>query len=154
MEYKEKLVNNREMKTYNQIGDFEEALNSIFSKKDFNDFQTLLEGFYDNTGNEEVMFSLLHGVEYFMKQEGEYSYIQKLLSNLYILQPHAYEWSERLILRILNNDALYKVLTEYLQKDIIDKRNKDLLVKILTNLIERRPDKFKEKGELLLSILS
>ncbi|GHU62765.1 hypothetical protein FACS1894123_04290 [Bacteroidia bacterium] len=70
--YLTELIKNRKMETDEQIESFEQALDSIFSRRDFNDFDNLIKGFDDGTENKEVMFSLVHAVEYFAENFEKY----------------------------------------------------------------------------------
>jgi hypothetical protein len=146
------LMNNRKMKTDEQIASFEQALNLIFSRHDFNDFESLIKGFDDNTENEEVMFSLVHAVEYFAERKDAKNYINGVLSSLNLMNPHALNWAEILILRIINNDDYYILL-----QDIVNTNrfyDTDMFMLILNRLIKRNPDRFSEKCNFILSLIS
>ncbi len=116
-----------------------------------NDFESLVDGFDDKTENEEVMFSLVHALEYYAEQKGAEVYINKILSCLKLMNPHALNWAEILILRIINDDTYYNLL----QKIIIENNSYDtnILKLILKNLIKRNPNRFSEKCNYLLSLI-
>jgi hypothetical protein len=146
------LMNNRKMETDEQIESFEQALDAIFSRHDFNDFERLIKGFDDNTENEEVMFSLVHAVEYFAEQKDARNYINKVLSSLNLMNPHALKWAEILILRIINNDDYYILLQEVISINRF--HDTDTFMLILNRLIKRNPDRFSEKCNFILSLIS
>jgi hypothetical protein len=146
------LINNRKMETDEQIESFEQALNLIFSRHDFNDFESLIKGFDDNTENEEVMFSLVHAVEYFAEQKDAKNYINEVLSSLNLMNPHALNWAEILILRIINNDDYYILLQEVVSTNRF--YDTDTFMLILNRLIKRNPDRFSEKCNFVLSLIS
>lgn len=144
-------IENRLMADYEQKKLFEEAMNKLFEEFDVNKFDIYLQGFDDNTEDEELMFSVVHGIEYIIKMYGIDFYVKKLLHNLKILQPHAYQWSETLILRLINREDSFNVLKNELKN--IGNEIATLLNKILNNLILRNPEKFEIKGKELLYIL-
>lgn len=144
-------IENRLMVDYEQKELFEEAMNKLFEEFDVNKFDIYLQGFDDNTEDEELMFSVVHGIEYIVKMYGIDFYVKKLLNNLKILQPHAYQWSETLILRLINWEDSFNVLKNELKN--IDNETATLLNKIINNLILRNPEKFETKGKELLCIL-
>lgn len=144
-------IENRLMADYEQKKLFEEAMNKLFEEFDVNKFDIYLQGFDDNTEDEELMFSVVHGIEYIIKMYGVDFYVKKLLHNLKILQPHAYQWSETLILRLINREDSFNVLKNELKN--IGNEIATLLNKILNNLILRNPEKFETKGKELLYIL-
>lgn len=144
-------IDNRLMLSYEQTELFEEAMNKLFEELDINDFEIYLKGFDDNTQDEELMFSIVAGIEYIMKTEGIEVYIRKLLDNIKTLQPHAYEWSETLILRLINWDSSFNILKNEIK--IIDDKTSAILEKILNNLILRNPENFEAKGKELLAVL-
>jgi hypothetical protein len=146
------LLNNRKMETEEQIESFEQALNFIFSRHDFNDFESLIKGFDDNTENEEVLFSLVHAVEYFAEQKDARNYINKVLSSLNLMNPHALSWAEILVLRIMNNDDYYILLQEIISTNKF--YDSDTFMLILNRLIKRNPDRFSEKCNFILSLIS
>ena len=148
---KRELVSNRKMETSDQIDLFEQALNEIFAKRDFNDFESLINGFDDKTENEEVMFSLIHALEYFAENKGGEVYINKILSCLKLLNPHALDWAELLMLRIINDDTYYDLLRKIVAENY--SYDTDILKLILKKLIKRNPDRFSEKCNYLFSFI-
>jgi hypothetical protein len=144
------LMNNRKMETDEQIESFERALNLIFSRHDFNDFESLIKGFDDNTENVEVMYSLVHAVEYFAEQKGSKEYVKKILSCLKLMNPHALNWADIVILRILNNEDYYTSLQEAVLEKSCDM---DMFKLIMNRLIKRNPDRFSEKCNFVLSLI-
>ncbi|GHT28526.1 hypothetical protein FACS189432_06580 [Bacteroidia bacterium] len=146
------LIKNRKMETDEQIESFEQALDSIFSRRDFNDFDNLIKGFDDGTENKEVMFSLVHAVEYFAEKISTQEYVAKILSCLKLMNPHALDWADILILRIINNDDYYASL----QESVIKNKAYDtgVLKLILNHLIERNPKRFSERCNHILSLIA
>lgn len=79
METKEldtQLIRNKYMRTYEETDLYESVVNYLIDENNPDCIHTLMKGFADATENEEVMFSNLHGIEYFSKTLGFDSYIK------------------------------------------------------------------------------
>ncbi|GGE67231.1 immunity protein 30 of polymorphic toxin system [Pedobacter psychrotolerans] len=145
------LIENKLMRTYEETGLYEEAVDELFNENNPECINSLIKGFSDATENEEVMFSNLHGIEYFSKTLGLETYIKIILPKLKEMQVDAYGWAETFFLRLLNNDAALDALirnVEYLSQE-----NKIFIRKMVENLSERNPERFKNKGDIIISKL-
>ncbi|MGS0528351.1 Imm30 family immunity protein [Zobellia nedashkovskayae] len=151
VELERQLIENRSMKTYEETGLYEEAVDGLFDEKNPDCILSLIKGFKDETENHEVMFSNLHGIEYFSKTIGLEKYIKMIIPLLKGLQVDAYDWSETIYLRLLNNEKSFSLLSESLRT--FDSQDKEVIKLITENLIKRNPERFKEKGEIILSAL-
>ena len=99
---------NRFMKTENEILLFEEALEEIGNTDDYYMIGNLMDVLEDNTEHEEVMWGLIHTIEYlseFSPKEGLKSLINAIPDNV----EKCREWIEILHFRILNNDEYRKL---------------------------------------------
>jgi len=145
------LIANRLMRTDDEISLFEAAINNIFEEKQIEIVPLLLEGFDDQTAEEEVMFSLIHAIEYFVSQDGMKEYIKIVFENFHVLFPHAKRWAEIILLRLINTEESFNQIQEFIH--YIKAGDKLEIKEIIKKLINRNPDKFKEKGERLLSLI-
>lgn len=55
------------MRTYEETDLYESAVNYFFDENNPDCIHSLMKGFSDATENEEVMFSNLHGIKYFLR---------------------------------------------------------------------------------------
>ena len=150
-ENKNQLIANRLMRTDEEISLFEAAMDNIFEEKQIEIVPLLLEGFDDQTEEEEVMFSLIHAIEYFVGQNGMKEYIKIVFENYHLLFPHAKRWAEIILLRLINDEESFNIIPDLIQ--YIKSDHKTEIKEIITKLINRNPAKFKEKGEKLLSLI-
>lgn len=151
-ELTKQLIKNKLMKTYEEVELYEKATNSLFNEKDSNCIFELINGFHDETENDEVMFSTLHGIEFFSKTLGLEKYIEIILPLLKLLQLDAYNWSETFYLRLLNSDKSFNILLSIIkgQKD----EDKNIIENITRKLIKRNPNRFEEKGNKVLKVFA
>jgi len=133
------LIANRLMRTDEEISLFQAAIDSIFEEKQIEIVPLLLEGFDDQTEEEEVMFSLIHAIEYFVSQNGMKEYIKIVFENYHLLFPHARRWAEIILLRLINTEESINLIQESIQN--IKPDYKPALKEILANLISRNPAK-------------
>ena len=141
---------NRFMKTKNEILLFEEALEEIGNTDDYHMIGKLMDVLEDNTEHEEVMWGLIHTIEYlseFSPKEGLKSLINAIPDNV----ENCREWIEILHFRILNNDEYRKLYGSALKE--VDVRNQEMVLTLLNDIKNEDPDKFESKVEEIKIIL-
>jgi len=141
---------NRFMKTENKILLFEEALEEIGNTDDYYMIGNLMDVLEDNTEHEEVMWGLIHTIEYlseFSPKEGLKSLINAIPDNV----ENCREWIEILHFRILNNDEYRKLYGSALKE--VDVRNQEMVLNLLNDIKNEDPDKFESKVEEIKIIL-
>jgi|GEM_PF-1695338 Bacterial SH3 domain. len=148
-EFLNQLIDNRLMANVEQIELYEESVKNLFNEEDIAVIDLLILGFLDTTENDEVMFSTLHGIEFFSKKVGLRNYILKIIPLLKQIETDAYDWSETVFLRLINNQEALNILGEEI--NFFTQNDQVYLTKILTNLVKRNPKRFEEKGNFLLS---
>ncbi|MCV9934090.1 Imm30 family immunity protein [Flavobacterium sp. LS1R47] len=139
------------MDTYESVALYEESVNNVFNEDNFNVIYLLIKGFHNNTKNTEIMYSNLHAIEYFSKSLGLEKHIQIILPLLKTLFPEAKGWAETFFLRLLNNEESFKILLVNLKR--INTSDKVIIQMITRNLVNRNPDKFENKGKIILDLL-
>ena len=149
-ELEQQLVENKLMTTYAQTALYEEAVNSIFNENNPAVIDSLIKGFHDETENQEVMYSTLHGIEFFYKKIGPKEYIAKVFPLLTTIQPEAYGWAETFFLRLLNNEQSFNDLKTLLPN--MGNDEKKLLKTFCESLSKRNPERFAEKTDILLAL--
>lgn len=150
-ELEKQLINNKLMRTYEEVELYENAVDLLFQEDDYKCINSLINGFADGTENHEVMYSNLHGIEYFSKTVGLQKYINVIIRLLKKLQLDAYDWSEIFYLRLLNNETSFNILKKSITN--LEEDDKKIIINISENLISRNPSRFKEKCEEILSII-
>jgi hypothetical protein len=135
-----KLIKNRLMLNNEQIGLFEEAMESIFDLHDINRIHQLCLGFDDKTEQQDVMFGLIHGIEAYDGEYGMAATTQTFISAAPKLIPHAVNWLEIILMRYLNNDAARNVLKEELKK--AGDESQEVISKALKQIQEKDPEAF------------
>ncbi|MBD7942534.1 Imm30 family immunity protein [Psychrobacillus sp. FSL K6-2684] len=141
---------NRFMKTENEILLFEEALEEIGKTDDYHIIAKLIEVLEDDTEHEEVMWGLVHTIEYlseFSPKEGLKSLINAIPDNI----EKCRGWLEILHFRILNHDEYRKLYGQALKE--IDAQNQKIVLNLLNDIKNEAPDKFGVKVEEIKIIL-
>lgn len=144
------LIENRVMSSDKQVKLYQEAVENLFNEEEeINLVDVLIMRFLDETQNHEVMYSTLHAVEYFSKKDGLRSYVLKIIPLIKLMETEAYEWSETLFSRLVNNGEALNILIKELHN--LKQIDKEYLIKLMKNLSERNPNRFEEKANLVLS---
>lgn len=124
------LIENRVMSSDKQVKLYQEAVENLFNEEEEIDLvDVLIMGFLDETQNHEVMYSTLHAVEYFSKKDGLRSYVLKIIPLLKLMETEAYEWSETLFSRLVNNGEALNILIEELHN--LKQIDKEYLIKLM-----------------------
>lgn len=107
--YEEELVNNRTLKNRSEIEKYENAVNKILRRNDVNDIGVLVQGFKDDTEEDNVMFGLVHAIDYY-KDISEIDVNMEILAkSIYKMRGEAEEWANVLLYRILNTEGYPEV---------------------------------------------
>lgn len=146
------LRQNKLMNTYEQIGEYEDAVDSLFNKNNPDCIYSLINGFDDNTENHEVMFSNLHGIEYFSKSIGLEKYIDIIIPLLKVLQIDAYDWSKTFYLRLLNSDDAFNLIFDKIEG--FEKQERQIIRTLTKELIDEDSTRFGTKGKQILGLLT
>ncbi len=147
------LYKNRLLRTDEEVDKFESSLGSLFAKEEIELVYNMCVGFDDRSDQVEVTYNVLHSIEYFFKKDplGYFNQIFRVLSDN-LLQPHALEWREKIIKRIINNEKGRNVFLDALQT--APATAKDQVRKIALELIARNPDQFKASASQVLMFIN
>ena len=143
------LFKSRLLRTDEEIETFESSLESLFAKEQIELVYNMCVGFDDRSEQFDVTYNVLHSIEYFFKKNpvAYFNQIFKVLSDN-LLDPHAIEWREKIIKRIINNEKGRSIFLDSLpQAPVIAKGQ---VKKIALELIARNPDQFKESASQVL----
>jgi hypothetical protein len=96
------LLKNRDLTTYEKVITFDECLGELSEMNGIEkqDLVSLFQVFTDKTGNEEVMFGLVHFIEDFELE----TFIQSFIEAIPKMNSEASEWVKTFHYRILNSD--------------------------------------------------
>ena len=144
-----KLYKNRLMSTYEEISAFEEAMESLYNLENIENIKYFCNAFDDRTEEKSVMFSLVHGIENYDNIFGKEMATSKFLDSVEDMALNAPEWLEIMILRILNDNQSRIVFIEQLKNKHYN--TKDIIVKIIKNLIQSDFEKFNDSGNEVLN---
>ncbi|WP_377887525.1 Imm30 family immunity protein [Alkalihalobacillus sp. R86527] len=134
-----KVYSNRFLQTPEEISEFEVALEQLISGGDTSLISDLCKVFEDGTENHEVMFSLVHSVEFLYKKN-----LEEGLKLIAIAVPkvifNAKEWMEVIHYRILNHPEVRLVYGKVLSK--IDLSIRLQIIDLLNDIKNEDPDMF------------
>ncbi|GGO00232.1 Imm30 family immunity protein [Saccharibacillus kuerlensis] len=145
----EKVYDNRLLRTENEIREFEKAIENLISLKDASIIGDLCKGFDDATEHHEVMFGLVHGIEYLYQQnvdEGLYLIAFSVPSMI----RHAKDWAEIMHYRILNHPQVRKSYAHVLS--IIDEKTRKEIFEFLIEIKEEDPEEFEDSVNEVLGM--
>jgi hypothetical protein len=101
----QKLRANRLMEEDEQIDLYEEALDNILAARDPAHIPLLCQGFDDHTEHHEVMHRLVHIIDSY-DEKGKFEHrLTGFLRGVPTMVPHATDWLEIMLFRILNHDT-------------------------------------------------
>ena len=141
---------NRFMRTEKETLLFEEALEEISETNDYRIIGKLIDVFEDDTEQEEVMWGLIHTIEYL----GELSPKESLKLQINAIPANVEkcrEWVEIMHFRILNHDEYRKLFAEVLKE--VNVQVQETIVNLLNEIKNEDPVKFKDKVEEVKTIL-
>ncbi len=137
-----KLLNNKLLRTDQEILYFEEAIENILTFNEVEHIKILCSGFDDSTENEEVMFGLIHAIESYDNDFGMENSLEKMVEALPSMLPQARGWSIILHKRILNYEPSRIAYTNVLLR--VDASIKKIVSELFSEIKERNPDRFEE----------
>ncbi len=140
---KEKLIACRLLKTENDIEVFEKTIEDIVVSGDIQAFKVLFYGFSDKTEEHEVMFGLIHAIEYFSKLFPSEKYLIEFANSLPIIFLEAKEWCEILHCRILNSSKFLDVYISIFDKMTTESR--EIIKNTFEHIRKDDPELFGEK---------
>lgn len=145
--YKSRLLRNDD-----EIELFESALESLFSEGKPELVYNMCVGFDDKSEQFEVTYNVLHSIEFFFKENPSAYFYQlfKVLSDR-LLEPHAVEWREKIVKRIINNEKGRRLFIDALPT--APNTAKSQIEQIASELAVRNPDQFKASASQVLQYL-
>lgn len=146
--YIEELKRLRKMETEEEVEEFEKLIQTILERGNVEDISILVEGFDDGTECHDVMFGLVHAVDYYEGKASIEHELEILTKSIYKMGGVAEEWSEVLIYRILNNDEYRKEYRNAIKKSGKDVR--DYHIKKLEGILEEDEELFRGKVEYVI----
>ena len=139
------------MRTEKEILLFEEALEEIAKTNDYRIIGKLIDVLEKDTEQEEVMWGLIHTIEYlseFSPKESLKLQINAIPANI----EKCREWIEIMHFRILNHDEYRKLFAEVLKE--INVQVQETIVNLLKDIKNEDPVKFRmDKVEEVKTIL-
>ncbi|WP_243653073.1 Imm30 family immunity protein [Tumebacillus sp. BK434] len=145
----EQLMNNRLLRTKEEIGLFESSIESLMDLGEESLISDLCSGFDDSTEHNEAMFGLVHAIESLDIVYGQENALRKLAGSLPALFPHAKGWAVILNKRILNHDPSLIKYAEVV-KDL-DPDKKELITSLVREIKEEPSRKFETAGATFLT---
>ncbi len=132
-----------------QVASFKETIERITSLSDPKHITLLCLGFDDATEMHEVMFGLVHAIESYDAIAGPEVATTNFINALPLLLPHASDWAEILLSRILNDKESQALLRRLLKAT--SSNIQEVVSSILRNLADEDPKQFKRKVEGVLT---
>lgn len=143
----QQLKENRLMKDIEEVKKFEQALQVIMEDEDVKSIRGLCGAFDDATEQEEVMYGLIHAIEYLGRDEN----VLEIAESISIMLPHAKEWAKLIHYGILNVEK-----ERLMYAGVISTKDETMLgpiVQILQEIKAENPYRFGEKVDHLLWVL-
>jgi len=134
-----KLYTNRLMRTEDEIYEFELALERLIRLQDFSIIDQLCYGFDDDTEHHEVMFGLVHGIEFLYQNKIEEG-LQLIALSVPKIINQAREWVEILHFRILNHPQVRLSYSHVLS--LVDDFTRNEVIKLLTEIKAENTEQF------------
>ncbi|MED4533245.1 Imm30 family immunity protein [Metabacillus fastidiosus] len=144
------LISNRFMRNKTEISLFEEALELIYKTNDYSIAGKLIDALDDHTEHEEIMWGLIHTIEYLSELSPKEALRLQLNAIPYNIEK-CRDWIEIIHFRILNNDEYRKLFAEVLKE--VNKQVQDIIVSLLNDIKNEDPVKFADKIEEVRRIL-
>ena len=143
-----RLVENRLLRTFDEIKSFEETIAKIITYKDVTHISILCSGFDDLTEQDEVMFGLIHAVEYYISIADPEIVLEKIAMSAKIMLPQAEEWYKILQIRILNNNKTRDIYKKVIKE--LDKEQQIIVISQLEKIKHEEKTRFEEKINYVL----
>lgn len=137
------LFESRKLSSRKECEQFEKALFALQTSISINDTGKICKVFCDDTGDDEVMFGLVHLIE--QLQGDEY------LKHIAICSPDmtdAHDWAMTLNKRMLNSQKYFNKYLEIIND--MEEFSKSKIIKLLIDVKNDNPNKFSEKVDCIL----
>lgn len=142
------LYNNRLLRDEDDIEKFDEILSDTATLDKVEYIRELCKVFDDRTEHSEVMYGLVHTVEYFYKIFGEQAALEQVIRASIEMRENAFEWLQTLLIRIFNHKECKETFSEVLAS--LDKGTIEEVVNILYDIKNDNPAKFEEHIDNIL----
>lgn len=134
-----KMSANRLMRTEIEIREYESALEKLIALNDVSIIDKLCYGFDDDTEHHEVMFGLVHGIEFLYQNKIEEG-LRLIAVSVSKIKSQAREWVEILHYRILNHPQVRLSYAHVLSE--LDESTRSEIIKLLIEIKEEDTEKF------------
>ncbi|HZH61862.1 MAG TPA: Imm30 family immunity protein [Metabacillus sp.] len=146
------LIDNRLLRSQEEVSEFEHAISSILDLKDLNHIRNLCLGFHDATEHDEIMFGLIHAIESYDDLFSSEQSLKELAQSLPLMLPHAKEWAKTLHKRILNHDPSRKIYSKVISEGDVNIRI--IVLQLVNEIKERNPKRFKASVDEFVAYVS
>lgn len=137
------LINARKLSTKEEYLLFESALQELQMNITVDDIAEICKAFDDDTQDDEVMFGIIHLIEYLQGEE--------YLKYIAIYTPdmkYAHDWAMTLNKRILNSSQYFEKYIEVIGE--LKKEYKENILRLLIDIKNDSPTKFGKKIDTLI----
>jgi hypothetical protein len=143
-----KLNANKYLRTQAECKEFDNCLEELanYSKNDI--LEDLFLVFDDSTQEEEVMFGLVHFLEYYEM----IVYLEALSNVIPKMSKNAKQWLIILNKRILNSDKYRNAYSQIIKKKY--EKDKNLIFSLMKEIMNDNPDKFRNSVKEFLNNIS
>ena len=132
------LINARALRTEEEFHIFEDSMAALNGILTADDIEAVTKAFYDDTGDDEVMFGLVHLLEELNDEEA--------LRQIALCTPNmtdAKDWAMTLNKRILNSQPFLKMYRKVIKS--LDAASKEKILALLEDVKKDNPERFSEK---------
>ena len=141
--YSKNLINNRLLRSNDEIDTFEAAREAIAERKNPKDISLLCQAFDDETEEYEVMFGLVHTIEMYDKTSTAEIATTEFVKAIPFMADKATEWLEVLLFRILNDDDSRLIFARVLGET--DSNIRSYILRVLGKIVNEDPEEFETK---------
>lgn len=137
------LFESRKLSSRKEYEQFEKSLIALQTCIQINDISKICKVFSDDTGDEEVMFELVHLIEQLQGEE--------YLKSIAICSPEmtdAHDWAMTLNKRILNSQKYFNKYLEVIND--MEEPSKSKIIELLIDVKNDNPYRFSEKVDHIL----
>ena len=137
------LFESRKLSSRKEYEQFEKSLIALQTSIQINDISKICKVFSDDTGDDEVMFELVHLIEQLQGEE--------YLKSIAICSPEmadAHDWAMTLNKRILNSQKYFNKYLEVIND--MEEPSKSKIIELLIDVKNDNPNRFSEKVDHIL----
>lgn len=145
------LKENRLLRNNEEIGRFENALESIINNENYKDIKYLCAAFDDSTENDEIMFGLIHAIESYDSMFDVADTMTEFVKSIPEVIVYGREWIKILIKRILNDKNSIQVYIDVFND--CDNNIKSTLITLMNEIKCENPDRFESSVDMILACL-